>query len=957
MKTSSLFSCSHKGCMRKLNESIDDFMQIKPCDHFICTGCAFKYVVNRKFTDPVCSYCKETSNKNVQWEAINYYPSHDQSAAERIDVTSHTFDLQKDPCRYYASLFDDARNMHHNGKEKFILSLSYPDTAKATEGQILPKSITTVLDENCGPETAEDEQNLSMIFALLHTPIMVQHKNLYGKKVFPRMTGSEFVDYVIYKDDSLLLKLLFAIGTGLSSLDMNLVEKSKSYQSELLAIAVAKEMFDNIKCGRPGPFQIMMADTLAISNTPKETRAFFSKLRVAASVTTMRNRSIRVQLEDANTKLKLGDLDGFSLHFDNVGFKGRKKKWSQHTIVQFALQPEDELRREGWYDADGNGPSYDQITFKDLAMDHGVDLDELKDCPVGQGAEVEALAKNIIGIQKSDKELVSRRTLTTISKAMELHLPTFVECQELQLNPQVVWPTPIPLNLGNYVDPPPKLTEDERNKRINEYASRTDTNISISINGKIPDNLHDCIDSINGDKNKETNTEKQKELFKQQATFYEMNNITLDEVMHEDPNQTKAVCMLMDYLEEVAKYPKDFDRTKSGGQLPVRELFAPATSDGAPMKRFLQIQSKDMKENGECGQKYKKSRIFSGGFHYFMELCNMRSRLVRDVFKFWASRWRSKPQQLEWILDLSDPTDFCHEMPQYLLAHYRSAFDSLKAMRPDGAELSPVDIHDHMVERAIQHPVCMAVLLDLRLLEIVFAMRDAEKSGKYGDVNLFLATTRLSLVIFMVTHATNYAHIACDFLEWHATASEAQKKYFERYLYTKLSPNGKPVWVDRGVEWTIRHVRMFLGKYARPNQNDLMDRVVPDIPFRVGAKRDLRAVMGIDSNMDVYSSVAWNQNKVQLSKVYIETYLANMESNLWGDGELDGEMELLNDNEEFNFIVDGEKTKMSSLFLEAFDIGERRALDYFIEWHIKNRYPTERKQTNEKMKLLEVHSL
>ena len=77
-----------------------------------------------------------------------------------------------------------------------------------------------------------------------------------------------------------------------------------------------------------------------------------------------------------------------------------------------------------------------------------------------------------------------------------------------------------------------------------------------------------------------------------------------------------------------------------------------------------------------------------------------------------------------------------------------------------------------------------------------------------------------------------------------------------------------------------------------------------------------------------------------------------MESNLWGDGELDGEMELLNDNEEFNFIVDGEKTKMSSLFLEAFDIGERRALDYFIEWHIKNRYPTERKQTNEKMKLL-----
>ena len=62
--------------------------------------------------------------------------------------------------------------------------------------------------------------------------------------------------------------------------------------------------------------------------------------------------------------------------------------------------------------------------------------------------------------------------------------------------------------------------------------------------------------------------------------------------------------------------------------------------------------------------------------------------------------------------------------------------------------MTAVDVHEHMLARAEEHPICMALLLDLRLIEIALTIRDTEKSGRRGDVDMFLSTTRLAMSLF-----------------------------------------------------------------------------------------------------------------------------------------------------------------------------------------------------------------
>ena len=49
-------------------------------------------------------------------------------------------------------------------------------------------------------------------------------------------------------------------------------------------------------------------------------------------------------------KVRLGPLDTFCLRLDNFGFKGKKGKWAQHTVIQIAKIRETKLRELGFYD-------------------------------------------------------------------------------------------------------------------------------------------------------------------------------------------------------------------------------------------------------------------------------------------------------------------------------------------------------------------------------------------------------------------------------------------------------------------------------------------------------------------------------------------------------------------------------------------------------------------------------
>lgn len=100
-----------------------------------------------------------------------------------------------------------------------------------------------------------------------------------------------------------------------------------------------------------------------------------------------------------------------------------------------------------------------------------------------------------------------------------------------------------------------------------------------------------------------------------------------------------------------------------------------------------------------------------------------------------------------------------------------------------------------------------------------------------------------------MTHATNYCHLVCDFLERHKTASDADSILFKNFFYTKLSNKGKLIWADRGVEWTVRHIRMFMDHCVCPKNHDkIIERVVGEVPFRIRAKKELQSMLGTDND-------------------------------------------------------------------------------------------------------------
>lgn len=415
------------------------------------------------------------------------------------------------------------KNSSNDPRHKLLLSLSCAHkTGKGNEA--ITASLSTLLDQDCGPETEEDEVALHLMFALLHEPLIKSHAKIWKQNHFPRMTPSEFCNHMIHEDDSLPLKLMCALGTGQITLPMKQIVCDGSTFSRFMACGIAKEMIQRLEIEKPGPLQWMMGDVLSIVNAPKATRDFLSKVRVAAHRTTIDQRSTEKATSSALHKINLDPLDGFSIHFDNAGFKGREKKWSQHTVIQMCVIKYEDLLNAGFH---RGLLSRERKTFDDL-----LEETELK---IGQQEFSKAAretARTVVGIQKSDWEKLSTRVLTTIEKAIELDLPDSETCKELMSLGEGFGNCCVPMNLGNAIETLPKV--------VGEKEGGKTVVASIAVNHAIPST------SLSDGK-----TETREADDETRKTFCEVNNMTLDNALHEDPNATKTVRNIADYLERL----------------------------------------------------------------------------------------------------------------------------------------------------------------------------------------------------------------------------------------------------------------------------------------------------------------------------------------------------------------------------------------------------------------------
>ena len=252
---------------------------------------------------------------------------------------------------------------------------------------------------------------------------MAFHSSEIKSQLILQRTPAEYCDFCLGNNESLVLKLLYALAWGrlLFTPSRYKNRSGSTSQNDLfelsmfLAVCVAKGMVERVITQKPGPLQLMVGDTLSMINAPKHIREFLSRIRLATDRWTMDmmvlNRAVHNMLE----KVALTLLDTFLLSHGNFGLKGKKDKWAQHTIIQKCVISEKKLCRLVFYN--NNQISREQKNFKDFLEDY-------------DGNKFE-LAKSIVEPNISDYNALKIRVMKAMKTAARLDMPSPDDCREI----------------------------------------------------------------------------------------------------------------------------------------------------------------------------------------------------------------------------------------------------------------------------------------------------------------------------------------------------------------------------------------------------------------------------------------------------------------------------------------------------------------------------------------------
>lgn len=453
-----------------------------------------------------------------------------------------------------------------------------------------------------------------------------------------------------------------------------------------------------------------------------------------------------------------------------------------------------------------------------------------------------------------DYDILAETILPLINLMLKLEsdgvLPSNEEAAALLLqgdNPEITWPTTIPQKYGAR-----KLVVPE-NEPIHEGTAITE------------------IDSEDSN---------QKKVY---ASNYEANNATVDCPMHMDLAADETVKALMNYaaslgaraIDRINHPPFDEDDV-----VPIMESFGvPLCGDGNPSWAINKV----MRKHNDAF--LNKVKGYFGGFHLMLESHKKRGDMfgpthLRDFF----SAWRTTDKQLDWVMHPGDPNQIDGELIMYHLAMYLSAIRALvKKKREDQqiplstnhVKINPCEVVDYMVQRAREVPIAMCILIELRFAEVIFMLHECEKKSK---VELFITATRLLLPLFATNHATKYVSLVADFLvDWYC-ASPAEKIIFAKGIFTRKTKNGMNIFADRYFEWTVKDLRMFLGKFTTIHHQTLIMQVCATINERVKVKHE-GAAKGKAKNED-------GIKQLHIDRSFCEVLAFCQETNVWGPGEL-----------------------------------------------------------------------
>jgi hypothetical protein len=170
-----------------------------------------------------------------------------------------------------------------------------------------------------------------------------------------------------------------------------------------------------------------------------------------------------------------------------------------------------------------------------------------------------------------------------------------------------------------------------------------------------------------------------------------------------------------------------------------------------------------------------------------------------------------------WVFDPGDPTQAERELIFYYFAMLVIAALGCKeekiVARGDTGGVTAVEVHEFLVEAAKSTPIYAVILSEMRMSEVLFLLQQAEEES---NADKFVCALKFAALLITTNHATKYSYILAHFFKWWECSSKADKKVYHDLILTKVTKNGKRVYVDRFFEWLVKSMRGGgLGKFYR----------------------------------------------------------------------------------------------------------------------------------------------
>jgi len=496
----------------------------------------------------------------------------------------------------------------------------------------------------------------------------------------------------------------------------------------------------------------------------------------------------------------------------------------------------------------------------------------------------EALSQRIIGPTGGDTKFFTHYTHSVAEYAMRADVPSYEQCQRMATMNVYDFDMVLNKNLGVHLDvverTERKSTYDQNNMTVEPYHG----NLSLA----------DVVEALS--------------IGCMQAS----NN------------------MISRAEEEPESRPNGIN------QEPIQSKITAIVGDAAPVYQWCQSA-----EEREDEALFSIVKWFFGGLHFQMEMLGVFGKLFQEGRGDTVFSYRNTIGRWNWIMYPRDPTDALNELIPYLVAHYRAAADCLAEHRRD--RISPAEVLAHMNSRAADYPLALYFLMEIRFAILCIMIRDSEKSGKKGNPALFIACMRLSLPFLAVSNSYRYVKVLCQFLSCWETSSEAEKKLFTEFIYTRISPYGLPIWSDRCIEWTMGHIRDFMGKFHRPGHDSKMYRAVPEISWRKSSERGPQGWKNIFAapcitDQEVANIIGWNEQTLKgngVTEIYALFYVRMRDLRVWDATVPPEDDKIAEDYCDLSCVFRSPRGgEMDKALLNAFPEGLDRAKAYFQYEHL-----------------------